>query len=69
MTVPLVRHSGPFFEWTNEELKQMDQKIKKSITALKALFPNSDIDSLYTSGKEGEKSVAISEYCVIAIIQ
>ena len=26
--VPLIRYSGPFFKWTREELKQMDQRTK-----------------------------------------
>ena len=28
--VLLVRYSGPFLKWTREELKQMDQRIKKT---------------------------------------
>ena len=30
--VPLVRYSGPFFKWTREELKQMDQRTRIRMT-------------------------------------
>ena len=27
--VPLVRHLGPFFKWTRDELREMDQRTRK----------------------------------------
>ena len=35
--VPLIRYSGPFLKWTRDELKQMDQRIRKLMTMHKAL--------------------------------
>ena len=45
--VPLVRYSGPFLEWTRDELKQMDQRTRKLMTMHKALHPRDDVDILY----------------------
>ena len=56
--VPLVRYSGPFFKWTKEELKQMDQRTRKLMTKHKALHPRDDVDRLYVSRKEGGRGLA-----------
>ena len=53
--VPLVRYSGPFFKWTRDELKQMDQRTRKLMTMHKALYPRDDIYRLYVSRKRGRK--------------
>ena len=42
--VSLVRYSGPFLNWTRDELKQMDQRTIKLITMYKALHPRDDVD-------------------------
>ena len=34
--VPIVRYSGPSLKWTRDELKQMDQRIRKLMTKHKA---------------------------------
>ena len=49
----LVRYSGPFLKLTRDEIKQMDQRIRKLITMYKALHPRDDVDRLYASRKEG----------------
>ena len=41
--VPLVRYSGHFLKWTQEELKQMDQRTRKLMTMHKALHPKDDV--------------------------
>ena len=51
-TVPLVIYSGPFLEWTRDELRQMDKRTRKLMTMLKALHPRDDVDSLYVPRKE-----------------
>ena len=67
--VPLVRYSGPFLEWTRDELKQMDQRTRKLMTMHKALHPRDDIDRLYFSRKEGGRGLASIEDSVDASIQ
>ena len=37
--VPLVTYSGPFLKWTRDELKQMDQRIRKLMTMHEVLYP------------------------------
>ena len=51
--VPLVRYSGPFLNWTRDELKQMDQRTRKLMTMHKALYSRDNVDRLYVSRKEG----------------
>ena len=67
--VPLVRYSGPFFRWTRDELKQMDQRTRKLMTMHKALHPRDDVDRLYVSRKEGGWGLASIEDTVDASIQ
>ena len=57
--VPLVRYSGPFLKWTQEE--QMDQRTRKLMAMHKALHPRDDVDRLYVSRKEGGKGHASIE--------
>ena len=53
--VPLVRYSGPFLEWTREELKQMDQRRRKQMTMHKALHPETTLtDYMYLEKGEEE---------------
>ena len=67
--VPLVRYSGPFLKWTRDELKQMDQRIRKLMTMHKALHSRHDVDWLYVSRKEGGRGLASIEDSVDASIQ
>ena len=67
--VPLVRYSGPFLKWTQEELKQMEQRTKKLMTMHKALHPRDDVDRLYVSRKQGGRGIARIEDTVDASIQ
>ena len=67
--VRLVRYSGPFLKWTREELRQMDQRIRKLMTMHKALHPRDDVDRLYVSRKEGGRGLASIEDSVDASIQ
>ena len=60
-TVTLVRYSGPFRKSTRDELKQMDQRIRKLMTMHKALHPRDDVDRLYVSRKEGVRGLASIE--------
>ena len=65
----LVRYSGPFFKWTRDELKQMDERTRKLMTMHKALHPRDDVDRLYVSWKEGGTGLASIEDTVDALIQ
>ena len=69
LAVPLVRYSGPFLKWTRDELKQMDQRIRKLITMHKALHPRDNVDRLHVSRKEGGRGLASIEDSVDASIQ
>ena len=51
--VTLFIYSGPFLKRTREELKQMDQRIRKLMTMHKALRPKDDVDRLYLPRKDG----------------
>ena len=64
----LVRYSGPFFRWTRDELKQMDQRTRKLMTMYKT-YPRDDVDRLYVSRKEGGRGLASIEDSVDASIQ
>ena len=55
---PLIRYSGPFLQWTRDELKQMDQRTRKLMTMHKALHPRDDVDRLYVQRKEGGRGLA-----------
>ena len=53
----LVRYSEPFLKGTMEELTQMDQKTRKSMTMHKALHPRDDIDRLHVSRNKRGKDL------------
>ena len=65
----LIRYSGPFFKWTRDELRQMDQRTRKLMTMHKALYPRDDVDRLYIPGKEGGRGLASIKDCVDTSIQ
>ena len=67
--IPLVRYSGPFLKWTNDEFKQMDQRTRKLITMHKVLHPRDDVVRQYVSRKEGGRGRASIEDSVDASIK
>ena len=67
--VPLDRYSGPFFKWTRDELRQMDQRTRKLMTIHKALHPRDDVDRLHVPRKEGGRGLAGIEDSVDTSIQ
>ena len=69
LTVPLVRYSESFLEWTRDEFKQMDRRTGKLMNMHKALHPRDDVDRLYVSTTEGGRELAIIEDRVEASIQ
>ena len=69
LAVSLIRYPGPFFKLTRDELKQMDQRIRKLMTMHKALHPRDDVNRLYVPRKVGGKGLAGIEDAVDASIQ
>ena len=65
----LIRYSGPFFKWTRDKLKQMDQRPRKLNTMHKVLYPRDDVYRLYVSGKEGGGAIDSIEDSVNVSIQ
>ena len=54
--IPLVRYSGPFLKLIRDELRQMDQRIRKLMTMHKALHPTDDVDRIYVPRKERKRT-------------
>ena len=48
---PLIRYPGPFFRWTKEGLKQMDQRTRK-LTAMNKVLHSRDDVSRKGGGRE-----------------
>ena len=67
--VSLVRYLRTFLKWTREELKQMNQRIRKLMTMPKDLHPRNDVNRLYVSRKEGGRGLTSIEDSVDASIQ
>ena len=67
--VRLVRYPGPFFKWTRDELKEMDQRTRKLMTMHETLHPRDDVDRLYVCTKEGARGLTNIEDIVDASIQ
>ena len=65
---PLIRYSGPFLNGTRKELKKMDQRTKKLMTAHKALHHRDDVERLYVSRNEGGRGLTSIEDNVDAFI-
>ena len=55
--VYLVRYLGQFLKWTREELKQMDQRIRKLMIIHKVAHPRDDVDRPYVSRKREEEDL------------
>ena len=65
-----VRYSGPFLHWTRgEELKQMDQRTRKTMTMHETLHPRDDIDRRYVSRKERGEDLPALKTSLTYVIQ
>ena len=51
-------------EWRVDELKELDRKNRKLLTLHKRLNPESDVDRLYVSRKEGKRGLMSCENTV-----
>ncbi len=54
-----VRYSGSYLKWTKEEHRQIDQRIRKSMTMNKLLQPRDYIDRMCQQKKKEEDSPAL----------
>ena len=62
MTV--FRSGAGILQWKESELKDVDRKSRKTITAYGALHPKSDVERLYVTKKEGGRGLISVECCV-----
>jgi regulator of replication initiation timing len=61
LAVPVLRYSFGIINRRNEEIKQIDRKIRKMQTMHKMHHPKADIDRLYVKRKEGGRGLVQSE--------
>ena len=66
--VHLVRYSRSFLKWTKEELRQMEQRKKKSIAMQETLDPR-DISGTLNVLKKGGRGCVSIEVCMDASIR
>ena len=57
LAVPLIRYSGSFFKCRSEELRQMDEKIRKQMTI--HIRKKNSIDYMCQKKKEEEDTPAL----------
>ena len=62
--VSLLRYSAAFVSWRKSELQATESKTRKLFTIYGALYPESDVDRLHISRKEGGKGLISIEDCV-----
>ena len=55
--VPVIRYTTGIVDWTIAELKDLDRKTSKLMTAYRTLHPQSDIDRLYLSRRIGGRGL------------
>jgi hypothetical protein len=55
--VPVIRYTAGVVDWTQAELKDLDRKTRKLMTANHALHPQSDVDRLYLPRKTGGRGL------------
>ena len=62
--VTTVQYSAGITEWTKEEVKKMDRKLRKIITMYGGLHPRSNVEWLYLPRSEGGRGLVSMENCV-----
>ena len=56
-TVPVVRYTAGIIDWTQAKLEDLDRKIRKFLSALHALHPQSDVDRLSLPRQAGGREL------------
>ena len=67
--ISLVTCSGPFLNWTREELRNIDVRTRTLMPSHKVLHPRDDVSRLDGSRKKGGKGAVIIEDAVGGAIQ
>ena len=57
------RYRAVILLWKESELRNVDRKLRKTMTMYGALHPNSDVDRLYIKRKEGGRGLMSVERC------
>ena len=60
----VFRYRTGILQWKENELKDVDRKLRKTITMYGALHPQSDVDRLHIKRKEGGRDLMSVECCV-----
>ena len=55
--VPVVRYTAGIIDWTQAELKDLERKTRKLMSAHHALHPQSDVDRLYLPRQAGGRGL------------
>ena len=53
----MIRYTASIVDWTIAELKDLDRKTRKLMTAHRTLHPKSDIDRLYLPQRTGGRGL------------
>ena len=61
--VTTVQYSAGITEWTKEEVKKMDRKLRKIITMYGGLHWRSNVEWLYLPRSEGGRGLVSMENC------
>ena len=62
--VAIFRYGAGIIQWKASELKNLDRKLKKTMTMYEGLHPKSDVDRLYVKRKEGGRGLISVERCI-----
>ena len=62
--VSIMRYGAGILKWTKEELRAIDRKTRKILTANRMYHPQSDVHRLYLPRKEGGRGLLSIEDCV-----
>ena len=64
--IGVVRYSAGILDWTTQDVKRMDVRMRKILTMNGALHPRSNVDRLYLKRNEGGRGLLSVEECVKA---
>ena len=59
----IIRYVAGVLDWTNKELKSIDNKTSKLMTTNESLHPRENVGRLYLARKEGGRGLISCEEC------
>ena len=62
--IPVIRYGAGIIKWTKQELKGVDRRTRKMLTAAGVHHPQADVDRLYCDRHEGGRGLMSVEECV-----